>query len=68
MLMKGRLADRRLIMRNGIEEDLSNGFGSGIIASILISIAVKLAMRYVNQWIEENLFGYEVPSEFSEAK
>ncbi len=67
-LMKGALADRRLIMRNGIEEDLKSGFGTGIISSILISIAIKLAMRYVNQWIEENLFGYDVPSTFSEAK
>ena len=67
-LMKSALADRRLIMRNGIKEDLQSGFGSGIISSILISIAIKLAMRYVNQWIEENLFGYDVPAAFSEAK
>ncbi len=67
-LMKGALADRRLIMRNGIKEDLSGGFGSGIIASILLSIAIKLAMRYIDQWIEENLFGYDVPAAFSEAK
>ena len=67
-LMKGALADRRLIMRQGIEEDLQSGFGSGIISSILLSIAIKLAMRYVNQWIEENLFGYDVPAAFSEAK
>ena len=66
--MKSALADRRLIMRNGIKEDLQSGFGSGIISSILISIAIKLAMRYVNQWIEENLFGYDVPAAFSEAK
>ncbi len=65
-LMKGALADRRLIMRNGIEEDLREGFGTGIVANILISLAIKLAMRYVNQWIEENLFGYDVPAAFSE--
>lgn len=67
-LMKDALGSRRLIMRNGIEQDLKSGFGTGIIASILISIAIKLAMRYIDQWIEENLFGYDVPAVFSEAR
>ena len=59
---------RRESMAAGIREDLGKGFGTGIIASILISIAIKLAMKYINQWIEDRFFGWDVPSEFSEVK
>lgn len=67
-LMQSALRERRAVIEKGIRTDLKDGFGSGIITSILLSIAIKLAMRYVNQWIDENLFGYDVPSAFSEAK
>jgi len=67
-LMQGALRDRREVIEKGVKSDLKDGFGTGIIASILLSIAIKLAMRYVNQWIQENLFGYDVPAAFSEAK
>ncbi len=67
-LMQGALRDRRLVIEKGVREDLKQGFGAGILTSILLSIAIKLAMRYVDQWIQENLFGYDVPAAFSEAK
>jgi len=67
-LMQSAIKSRRLVIEKGIREDLKEGFGTGIITSILLSIAIKLAMRYVDQWIEENLFGCDVPSIFSEAK
>lgn len=67
-LMQSALKDRRSVIEKGIREDLKGGFGTGIITSILLSIAIKLAMRYVDQWIQENLFGYDVPAAFSEAK
>ena len=67
-LMQSALKDRRSTIEKGIREDLKGGFGTGIITSILLSIAIKLAMRYVDQWIQENLFGYDVPATFSEVK
>jgi len=67
-LLQGAMLERRCGIKLAIEEDLKSGFGGGILTSILISLALKLAMRYVDQWIEENLFGYDVPSIFSEAK
>ncbi len=43
-------------------------FGSGIVSSILISLMIKLAIRYIEGWVEDNLFSYHVPQKFEEAK
>ena len=59
--------ERIEIAKVGVKEDLQEAFGSGIVANLLISLAFKLAMKYFERWIEEKIFGYEVPADFDEA-
>ena len=47
---------------------LKTEFGSGILTSILISLMIKLAIRYVEEWLEDELFGYNVPFQFEEVR
>lgn len=50
------------------QRQIKQEFGSGIVSSILISLMIKLAVRYIEGWIEDNLFSYHVPQQFEEAK
>ncbi len=50
------------------QRQIKQEFGSGIVSSILISLMIKLAVRYIEGWIEDNLFSYHVPQKFEEAK
>ena len=52
----------------GSQRQIKQEFGSGIITSLLISLMVKLAIRYIEQWAEDNLFSYHVPTNFSEPR
>lgn len=52
----------------GSQRQIKREFGSGIISSILLSLMIKLAIRYVEQWVEDNLFSYHVPQKFEEAR
>ncbi len=52
----------------GSRSQIKQEFGSGIITSLLIGLMIKLAIRYIEQWAEDNLFSYHVPSEFSEPR
>ena len=51
-----------------VKEDLVEQFGTGIIANILIGLALKLAARYIEEWINDNLFGSKIPRAFSEPR
>ena len=53
---------------SGAQRQIKQEFGSGIITSLLIGLMIKLATKYIEQWVEENLFSYHVPEQFSEAK
>lgn len=50
------------------QRQIKQEFGSGIISSILLSLMIKLAIRYIEGWVEDNLFSYHVPQKFEEAK
>jgi hypothetical protein len=50
------------------QRQIKTEFGSGIITSLLISLMVKLAIKYIEKWAEENLFSYNVPEQFEEAR
>ena len=50
----------------GSQRQINKEFGSGIITSILLSLFIKLAMKYIERWVEENLFAQHVPTEFNE--
>lgn len=52
----------------GSQRQIKQEFGTGIISSILISLMIKLAIKYIEGWIEEKLFSYNVPQQFEEAK
>jgi hypothetical protein len=52
----------------GSQRQIKQEFGTGIISSILISLMIKLAIKYIEGWIEEKLFSYNVPTKFEEAK
>jgi len=52
----------------GSQRQIKQEFGTGIISSILISLMIKLAVKYIEGWIEEKLFSYNVPQQFEEAK
>ncbi len=52
----------------GSQRQIKREFGSGIVSSILISLMIKLAIKYIENWIEQELFSYNVPQLFEEAK
>jgi hypothetical protein len=63
--------DRDLVAFRAIaasQRQIKREFGSGIITSLLMSLMIKLAIRYIEGWIEDNLFSYHVPQKFEEAK
>ncbi len=63
--------DRELLAFRAIsasQRQIKQEFGTGIISSILISLMIKLAVKYIEGWIEDKLFSYNVPQQFEEAK
>jgi len=52
----------------GSQRQIKREFGSGIVTSILMSLMIRLAIRYIEGWVEDNLFGHFVPQKFEEAK
>ena len=52
----------------GSQRQIKQEFGGGIITSLLVGLMVKLAIRYIEQWAEDNLFSYHVPTNFSEPR
>ena len=50
----------------GSQRQIKKEFGSGIVTSLLLSLFIKLAMKYIERWVEENLFAQHVPQEFNE--
>jgi len=51
---------------HGSEKQIRQEFGSGILTSLLVGLLIKLATRYIEKWVEENLFSFSVPIEFKE--
>lgn len=52
----------------GSQRQIKNEFGSGIVTSLLLSLMIKLAIRYIENWIEDELFAYNVPAKFEEPR
>lgn len=52
----------------GTRRQIKSEFGGGILSSILISLLIKLATKYIENWVEDNLFSYHVPQQFEEAR
>jgi hypothetical protein len=51
---------------HGSEKQIRQEFGSGIITSLLLGLLIKLATKYIEKWVEENIFSFSVPIEFKE--
>ncbi len=58
----------RLRAIEGAKWQLKREFGSSILTSLLISLMVKLAVKYIESWIMNNLYSYNVPQVFKEIK
>lgn len=58
----------KLKATEGAKWQLKKEFGSGIVTSLLISLMVKLAVKYIESWITQNLYSYNVPQVFKEIK
>ena len=53
---------------SGAQRQIKEEFGSGIITSLILSLLIKLAVRYIENWIEDNLYAQHVPLNFEEAR